>query len=142
PFLEAQVFLSHEQNDCRLPENLRRNVHMRDREAEDRPGGDAERGGIMAALMTFSAATAPPVRLDRPIAKAISRAMEEAGIRPSQRVRRVGDYELESLLFEGPGYQDWSAHHVSLKREKSRVRIYQIELRASATARETIANAA
>jgi len=146
PFLEAHVFLSHEKNDCRLPEHLRRNVHTRDREAEDEPGsgtgGETDRPGIMAALMSFSAATAPRTRLDRPMAKAVSRAMEEAGIRPSQRVRRVGDYELEELLFEGPGYQDWSAHHASLKREKSRVRIYQIELGASATARETIGNAA
>ncbi len=33
PFLEAHVFLSHEAADCRLPEYLRGNVHVRDRAA-------------------------------------------------------------------------------------------------------------
>ena len=68
--------------------------------------------------------------------------MEEAGIRPSQRVRKVSDYQLDELLFEGPSYQDWSAHHAALERDRCRVRIYTVELGASAEARETIGNAA
>lgn len=33
--------------------------------------------------------------------------MEQAGIRSSQRHRLVSDYQLERLIDEGPGYQDW-----------------------------------
>jgi hypothetical protein len=35
---------------------------------------------------------------DRPTAKAVSRALEQIGIRPSQRSRRVGDYELQGVI--------------------------------------------
>ena len=72
----------------------------------------------------------------------MTRAVEEAGIRPSKRARRVGDYELEELLFEGPSYQDWSAAHVALKKERSRVRIYSVEPGASRETQETTRNAA
>ena len=58
------------------------------------------------------------------MAKAVSRAMQEAGIRPSQRARRVGDYRLDELLFEGPNYQDWAARHTAIESERARVRIY------------------
>ena len=40
------------------------------------------------------------------------------------RTGRVGDYELTSLLFDGPGYQDWEARHVSLARVLRRIRVY------------------
>jgi hypothetical protein len=44
--------------------------------------------------------------IDIKVAKAIARAMEQAGIRPSQRSRRVGDCILGDLIADGPGYQD------------------------------------
>ena len=139
PFLEAHIFLSHETNTCQLPAYLRENVHVADQEAAD---GQEERPGIIAALTRWTASNAPRQRLDRPIAKAITRAMEEAGIRPSKRARRIGDYQLEELLFEGPRYQDWLATHVSLKDDRARVRIYSVEPGASAELRETISSAA
>ena len=139
PFLEAHIFLSHESNSCQLPANLRESVHVLDREAED---GEDERPGILAALTRWNAANAPRQRLDRPIAKAVTRAMDEAGIRPSKRARKIGDYQLEKLLFEGPSYQDWLGNHVSLKNDRARVRIYSIEPGASADLRLTIGNAA
>ncbi len=37
----------------------------------------------------------PRGTFDSPMAKAVSRALEQIGIRPSQRSRRVGDYELQ-----------------------------------------------
>ena len=119
PFLEAHVFLSHEAVECRLPEALRDRVHLRDAGA-----GSGERPGIAAALMRFGAGTPPRRRLDRPLARALDRALEEAGIRPSQAARRVGDYRLDELLLEGPGYQDWTARHVAIESERARVRIY------------------
>ncbi len=135
PFLEARVFLSHESVDCRLPAELRGRVHLRDAGA-----GRAERPGIVAALTRG----APPAgrRCDRPLARALRRAMEEAGIRRSQRSRQVGDYRLDELLLEGPGYQDWTARHVAVESERARVRIYGAPRGVSDEERAALARAA
>ena len=137
PFLEAHVFLSHEDVDCRLTDDLRNHVHRRD-------GGTGrnERPGIVAALTRHSAGTPPRARIDRPMAKAVSRAMQEAGIRPSQRQHRVGDYRLDALLFEGPNYQDWTARHAAIEGERARVRIYAIPPTASDDERAALERAA
>jgi len=139
PFLEARVFLSAEDNRIRLPEHVASLVHLRDRDTpEERNTGR----GIIDALTRWSADNPPRQRIDRRIAAALTRAMEEIGIRPSQRARRVGDYRLDRLLFEGPAYQDWSATHVALDREHARVRIYVIEPGASDAAHASIVRAA
>ena len=61
--------------------------------------------------------------IDRPTSKLVARALEEAGIKESQRARRVGLYELGELLDEADHFQDWLATHAEtgLKR---RIRIY------------------
>ncbi len=76
------------------------------------------------------------------MAKLISQAMEQAGIRPSPRSRKVGDYLLDQLIDEGPGYQDWKATHVRLPDVKRRVRLYLVRSGASAEDRATIERAA
>ena len=134
PFLEAHVFLSHESGDCRLPPELRDRVHLRDAGT-----GRAERPGIVAAL---TRGTPAGRRCDRPLARALRRAMEEAGVRRSQRSRRVGDYRLDELLLEGPGYQDWTAHHVAVESERARVRIYGAPRGVSDEERAALARAA
>ena len=108
PFLEPQVFLSHESQHCRVASYLREQVHVRDRDAS---GDQPKKAGVVAALTSWSADNPPRVRLDRPMAKAVTRAMAEAGIRPSQRVHKVGDYQLDELLFEGPTYRRIRARH-------------------------------
>ena len=139
PFLEARVFLSADDNRVRLPEHVAAAVHIRDRDTPD----DRNTGrGIVDALTRWTAENAPRFRIDRPIAKALTRAMEEAGIRPSQRARKVGDYRLDELLFDGPTYQDWAATHVALEKERARVRIYVVEPGASEEARTSIVKAA
>ena len=45
------------------------------------------------------------------MAKRIALALEQAGVRPSQRTSKVGDLDLKELLDEGPGYQDFAAVH-------------------------------
>jgi serine/threonine protein kinase len=138
PFLEARIFLSAPDNRVHFSDNVRAFVHTR-----DAPEADANsQRGIVAALTRWPADDPPRLRIDRPIAKALSRAMEEAGIRPSQRMRRVGDYRLDQLLFEGPTYQDWAATHVALDKEQARVRIYVVEPGASNEARAAIVAAA
>ena len=57
----------------------------------------------------------PRVTIDIKVAKALSRAMEQAGIRPSQRSRRIGDYILGDLIADGPGYQDRLAKHAVVR---------------------------
>ena len=137
PFLEAHVFLSHEDVDCRLPDGLRDRVHVRDSGA-----GAKERPGIVAALTRHGAGALPRARPDRPLAKALSRAMQEAGIRRSQRARRVGDYRLDELLLEGPSYQDWTARHAAIEGELARVRIYGVPHGASDDERAALQRAA
>ena len=137
PFLEAHVFLSHEAVDCRIAQDLRARVHLRDTGT-----GRDERPGIVAALTRHSAGTPIRTRPDRPMAGAVSRAMQEAGIRPSQRARRVGDYRLDELLFEGPNYQDWTARHAAIDSERARVRIYAVSPSASEDERAACRRAA
>ena len=53
--------------------------------------------------------------------------MEQAGIRPSQKARRVGDYVLRQLIDESPGvYQDRLAEHAALPGVFCRVRQYLV----------------
>lgn len=79
---------------------------------------------------------------DRPTAKLVAQAIEQAGIRPSQRSRKVSDYVLDRLINEGPGYQDWEATHTTLKTVRRRVRIYSVRVSATSDERQTIERAA
>ena len=63
-------------------------------------------------------------RIDKPMAKRIAMALDQAGVRPSQRTRKVGDLDLKELLDEGPGYQDFAAVHPRSQHTHRRVRIY------------------
>ena len=62
-------------------------------------------------------------KLDRPTSKAVSRALEEAGIKESLRARRVGLYELTELIDESDHFQDWLATHSETGIHR-RIRIY------------------
>ncbi len=142
PFLAAHVFLAAEELVCKLPAFLMSSVHLRDREAT---GEHRERLGIVAALTRWTpGATDDPGnrRVDRPIAKALSRALEEIGIRPSQRARRIGDYVLQELIGEGPNWQDWSAEHGAAKGVRARVRLYPVGRGLGEEARESNRRAA
>ena len=118
PFLEPLVFCSAEQLQCNLEGTAKYKVCLRDRdETDDR----SARPGIMAALERRECPGLDPNpkgRVDRPVAKAISQAMEQAGIRQSQKARKVSDFGLDQLLMEGPGFQDWLATHVKLDEVK------------------------
>ncbi|UZE96938.1 BREX system serine/threonine kinase PglW [Alkalimarinus alittae] len=62
-------------------------------------------------------------RMNTPIAKMLSRAVEEAGIKESVRMRRVGHYELKEVLDESDHFQEWLAIHSELGIQR-KVRIY------------------
>lgn len=142
PFIEVLAFCSAEQLQCNLTGNARYKVCLRDREATaEKP----QRQGIMAALMRRECPGLDPHpkgRVDKPIAKAVSQAMEQAGIRPSQKSRKVSDFVLNNLLMEGPGFQDWQATHVKLDEVKRRIRVYLMRQGASEEDRKMIERAA
>lgn len=126
PWLDALVFLSADDVQCELTGNARNRVRLRDKSnANDQP----DEHGILAALINRKGPGIQPelrTTIDITVAKAISRAMEQAGIRPSQRSRRVGDHFLGELLQDGPGYQDRLAKHASFDDVFCRVRQYLV----------------
>jgi serine/threonine protein kinase len=142
PFIEALVFCSVPDLRCDLQGPARYRVCLRDRE---KAGDIPARPGIIAALTRRECQGLDPYPKgthDRPMARTISQAMEQAGIRPSQRHRKVSDYVLEQIIAEGRGYQDWEATHSKLTNVKRRVRIYTVRLGATEEERKTLERAA
>lgn len=136
PWLDALVFLSADNVQCELSGTARNRVLLRDQD---------DRKGILAGLMSrIGPGIDPDTRgtIDIRVAKALSRAMEQAGIRPSQRSRRIGDYVLGDLLFDGPGYQDRLAKHPSFEDVFRRVRQYTVAQAASEEDRQRLKRAA
>ena len=142
PFIEALVFCSSPELRLELQGVAAYRVCPRDREK----AGDAPaRQGIMAAIQRRECPGVEPLAKgthDRPTAKLVSQAMEQAGIRPSQSHRRVSDYELKQVIGSGPGYQDWLANHVRLTDVTRRVRLYHVQNESSEEDRTKIERAA
>jgi hypothetical protein len=98
PFLQPLVFCSAPGLKVRLHGPAATGVHVRDRDAGEQAGRNDGPPGIIARP------TAPPtmdpgsVRIDAALARAMGRAIEQAGIRRSQKAKKVGDYQLGALL--------------------------------------------
>jgi len=120
PRVEALVFLSAREMKCRLSGVARGGVHLRGN--PDATDDD----GIIGAVSAFPArgSQGGSTRIDQPCGRAVARGLEEAGIRPSHAMRRIGDYDLGALLQEGDAHQDWEGVHVSLTGALRRIRIY------------------
>jgi serine/threonine protein kinase len=106
---------------------------------------ECERAGrrdIIASLFSEIPTTNSAQAIDRELATAINRALDAAGIRPSQRSRRIGDYKLEQLLAESDFHQDWAATHATLPNLKRRVRVYNARRALAAVDRIALASAA
>jgi hypothetical protein len=128
------IFLSAPGLQCELSGAVRTGVYLRQETAEV---GDAD---IITVLRGSTDAMGlgrnlPPQSIDRQLSQAFARALEQAGIRPSQRSRRVGDYQLEQLLAETDAYQDWQASHSRFPDVKRRIRLYPHTLHASTAVR-------
>jgi len=142
PWLDALVFLSADNLQCDLTGPARNRVCLKDRPADEH---HPERKGILAALINRDGQGIDPdlrTTIDIKVAKALSRAMEQAGIRPSQRSRRVGDYVLGELIADGPGYQDRLAKHPSFDTDFRRVRQYTVAQASSEEDRQRLQRAA
>ncbi|MDE8346400.1 MAG: BREX system serine/threonine kinase PglW [Acidocella sp.] len=136
PFIEPLIFCSAENLQSQLQGNARFHICLRDQ--DNKPG-------IMGALKRRECpglSERPRGTFDRPMGKAVSRALDQIGIRPSQRSRRVGDYELQGIIDEGPGYQDFLGKHVSLKEAFRRIRIYLVQSETNAEQRVIVQRAA
>src|SRR3954454_10787609 len=142
PWLDALVFLSADDVQCDLTGAARNRILLKDRCADEH---HPERKGILAALINREAPGIDPNSrdyIDIKVAKALARAMEQAGIRPSQRSRRVGDYILGDLIADGPGYQDRLARHASFDSVFCRVRQYTVAQATSEEDRQRLQRAA
>lgn len=108
PFINTLVFLSAENVINKLQGPARQNVCTRNNVLDE-----------LSKIDEFW----NHKKLDRPTSKMVSRAMEEAGIKESLRLRRVGLYELKELLDEADHFQDWLATHSETGIHR-RIRIY------------------
>lgn len=144
PFIEPIVFLSHPHVRFQLDGSAAHYVCLRDVDAS---GGQSARPGIMAVIRRRECSglrqfDSPP--LNRPVIRAFAQAMEQAGFRPTQRARRVGDFVLQRLLLESPtgSHQDWLARHVGYEKTTRRARLYMVNRQATREDREILRAAA
>jgi serine/threonine protein kinase len=126
PWVEAVIFLSAVRGEPRIDSGSAHKVFLR-----GAPRSDTDRGIIAALTGSSNAGLGRPGTVDAASARATQRAIEQAGIRPAARSRRVGDYELGAPLAEGEGWQDFLAKHISLPDIVRRIRVYPFTRAAS-----------
>lgn len=141
PFLDALVFISHEDAVLHLEGPARAFVCLRDRESP-------RRLGIRAALLEREVPGIPleaaTKRIDKPLAKLVTTAFRGAGIRRAQQTRRLGNFVVKELVEEGPEdrFQDFVVEHTSVKGDFRRARLYHVTRLPSAEERESSRRAA
>lgn len=131
PFVEPVIFLSSTSLKNCLQGNARTSAFMR-----GQPGSQDD-DGIVATLANGINTNPMHHAIDGQQARAIARGLADAGIRPSNKHRQVGDYKLVKLIGEGEGFQDWQSQHVSIETVQRRVRIYTVANASSPDARAT-----
>ena len=132
PWVTEVIFLSKVLQPPRIDAGTARRVFLR-----GNPRSSSDSGIIAALTGALDTELGRPGSVDANIARATTRAIEKAGIRPAGRDRRVGDYLLGSLLGEGDGWQDFAAKHASLGVAR-RVRVYPYARAASPDERERL----
>jgi len=110
PYVEPIVFLASPAVRCDLTGPARMGVYLR---PEQTPKSEPDILGILMGTSkpTLSQPELMAERIKSQVSAALVRAMEQAGIRRSQRAYRVGEYRLEQLLHENDVYQDWQTSH-------------------------------
>lgn len=134
PWIEPLVFLSATSLNCKLAGAAATGVCLRGRP------GSADDMGIVGTLLNGvrRGAVDEPAAVDAHQARAVLRGMIDAGVRPSNKHRQVGDYRLGALIGEGELYQDWEGQHVSLESVRRRVRVYTYAAASSPEARKSL----
>lgn len=135
PWVEPVIFLSAiHPRDCRLAHPARARVYLR-----GHPGAADDSGIVNVLFSGAPGATGFAPGLVNPMQTTmLARAMVEAGIRPSNKHRRVGEYQLGAIVGEGESYQDWQGQHVSVESVRRRVRIYTFANAATEEARKSL----
>lgn len=126
PFLEPAVFLSSQslKVDLALP-----------------PGAMVfQRGDFVRFVDEDARACTQPI--PPAMEAALVKGLGQAGIRRPNQAFKVGDYRIEDLVGEGPGYQDHLARHVAVKDSLRRVRTYLVAQAGSKEERERATRAA
>lgn len=131
PFVLPCIFLSATCLTCKLSGTAAAGVYLR-----GQPGGADDKGIIAALKNGFSGGSQNPI--DHHQARTLAQALAQAGIRPSNKHRKVGDYQLGALIVDGENYQDWEAQHTSIETIRRRVRIYPFAAAATEQARKSL----
>lgn len=132
PFIDALVVLHGTDSTVELPDVARHKVVALDGY------------GVTGLDMTLTQRlNQPPDRpaIDGPQATQIVQALGRTGIRPSPKVRYVGQYSLEKAdpLGEGANWQDVLAANPSAPQVKRRIRVFDVKPGASQPAKDEIA---
>ncbi len=106
-----------------------------------RPDGIA---GLLQVLFGVGPNARPSrTPVDGAVAAQLARALERAGVRPSNRARRVGSYELVGRpLDDGASWQDFEARNLYVEKVRRRVRVWSVEAGKSEDERRTRRRAA
>jgi hypothetical protein len=136
PWVEPLIFLSDVKQIPGIDPGTLKRVVLR-----GRPGADNDQGLIGTLLRADELGFGRRGTIDAAAVRVITRAIEQAGIRPPGHGRRVGDYELKKLITEGENWQDFLATHAATGAAR-RVRIYPYARAASPEARDRLARTA
>ena len=129
PWIDGAVFLSDPELEVKLKPEGRAHVY----------GPQGQRG-----LQSIADYLTKPGSIDAGLSRALGRAIEQAGIRQSQRARTVGSFLLDLPAYqEGPGWQDFVAHHQRfIDDPPRRIRIYLASGAESRSERHQLVRAA
>jgi serine/threonine protein kinase len=124
------VFLSSAELDCRLQDIARTAVYGRDPDPtpigaaqSPAPTGGTRLPGIVGALEDPGTHWLPVQPINEALSARVAQALNQAGLHPSDRNRRVGGWQVGDLLDEGPGWQDFIATRPGIGATR-RVRVY------------------
>jgi serine/threonine protein kinase len=138
PWCEPLIFLSATSLDCRLEGSARAGVYLR-----GQPGALGDPGIVAALLGDARAVADPPLSpVDGAQHRAMLQGMTQAGVRQSNKHRRVNDWQLGALIGEGERWQDWEGRHATLEKTRRRIRIYPHSAAASPEERAAMSKAA
>ncbi len=136
PWVEPLIFLSDVKQSPKIDIGSAKRVVLR-----GSPGAENDDGLIGVLLNAEQHGLGRLGQVNLSSVGAIIRAIDQAGIRPPGRGRRVGDYELDKLLTEGGNWQDFAARHAATGVAR-RIRIYPYARAASPAARDRLARTA
>ena len=105
------------------------------------PGAPEDDGIIGTLLRADELGLMRRTARDPSVTRAWLRAVEQAGIRPPTRGRRIGDYELGQTLTEGDNWQDFIGKHTATGVSR-RIRIYPYARASSPDDRDRLARTA